>query len=254
MSAPRLGALPEGFAEHVVEIDHADMRAWHAGNFEAWNAASVSATWISISLSSSSPSRRRLRKASLVAGLAFAPTSALSTRSSACRCAFARTSLRLPVAHEADRRLDKIAHDLIHVAADIADFGELRRLNFKKGRIGELCEPARNLGLADAGWADHQDILRENLLAHILVELLPAPAIAKRNGDRALWRQPGPRCSGRVPRRFPSGRSLSFIIFQSRSRLSVGHRQLDRIEARMAVFTSFTTRSELTPRTASFRR
>ena len=92
----------------------------------------------------------------------------------------------LAVAHEANRRLDKIAHDLIDVAADIANFGELRRLNLEEGRIGKLREPPRNLGLADARRADHEDIFRKNFFPHIPVELLAAPAVAQSDGDRAL--------------------------------------------------------------------
>jgi hypothetical protein len=51
---------------------------------------------------------------------------------------------------------------------------------------GELCQPPRDLGLADAGRADHQDIFRQHLLAQAAIELQPAPAVAQRNGDRAL--------------------------------------------------------------------
>ena len=52
-------------------------------------------TSISISLSLSSPARSRLRKESLVVALAFSPTKALTTRSSAASWARARTSLRV---------------------------------------------------------------------------------------------------------------------------------------------------------------
>ena len=51
-------------------------------------------TSISISLSLSSPARSRLRKESLVVALAFSPTKALTTRSSAASWARACTSLR----------------------------------------------------------------------------------------------------------------------------------------------------------------
>ena len=54
----------------------------------------LACTSISISLSLSSPARRRLRKASLVEALAFSPTRAVTTRSSAASWARARTSLR----------------------------------------------------------------------------------------------------------------------------------------------------------------
>ena len=80
----------------------------------------------------------------------------------------------------------QIADDLVDVAADIADLGELGRLDLDEGRAGELGQSARDLGLADAGRPDHQDVLGQNLLAQLVVELLPAPAVAERNGDGAL--------------------------------------------------------------------
>ena len=80
----------------------------------------------------------------------------------------------------------QIADDLVDVAADIADLGEFRRLDLDEGRAGELGKAARDLGLADAGRPDHQDVLGQNLLAQLVVELLAAPAVAERNGDGAL--------------------------------------------------------------------
>src|SRR5262249_7329635 len=50
----------------------------------------------------------------------------------------------------------------------------------------KLGEAARDLGLADAGRPDHQDVLGQHLLAQALVELEAAPAIAQRDCDRAL--------------------------------------------------------------------
>jgi hypothetical protein len=47
------------------------------------------------------------------AGLAVAPTSASSTRSSALTWALALTSSRRLLAHQADRDLDEIADDLL---------------------------------------------------------------------------------------------------------------------------------------------
>ena len=102
------------------------------------------------------------------------------------QCALARTSLRLLFARQRDGDFDEVAHDLLDVAADIADLGEFRRLHLEERRAGELGQPARNLRLADAGRADHQDILRQHLLAQPLVELQPAPAVAQRDRDRAL--------------------------------------------------------------------
>ena len=82
--------------------------------------------------------------------------------------------------------LDEVAHDRFDVAADVADLGELGRLDLEERRLGELREAARDLGLAAAGRADGQDVLGQHLLAQALVELLAAPAVAQRDRDRAL--------------------------------------------------------------------
>ena len=121
-----------------------------------------------------------------MAGLALAPTSALQDALLGLEMRLGADLLALARAHEADARLHKIADDLVHVAADVADLGELGRFHLKEGRVGELGEAAGNLGLADAGRADHEDVLGQNLLAHDLVELLAAPAVAQRDGHRAF--------------------------------------------------------------------
>ncbi len=90
------------------------------------------------------------------------------------------------LAHEADADLDEIAHDLFDIAADIADFRELRGLHLDERRAGELGEAAGNFRFADAGRADHQDILGHDLVAQFVAELLAAPSVAQRNGNGAL--------------------------------------------------------------------
>ena len=95
-----------------------------------------------------------------------------------------------PLAHvladHHDGGVDEVAHDLLDVAADIADLGELGRLDLEERRLGELGEAARDLGLADAGRADHQDVLRVDLVADVVGQLLAPPAVAQRHGDGAL--------------------------------------------------------------------
>ena len=98
----------------------------------------------------------------------------------------AATLLAQPLAGHADGDLDEIADDLLDVAADIADLGELGRLDLEERRLGQPREAARDLGLADAGRADHQDVLGQHLLAQPLGQLLAAPAVAQRDGDGAL--------------------------------------------------------------------
>ena len=85
-----------------------------------------------------------------------------------------------------DRGFDQVADDGIDVAPDVADFGELGRLDLDERRIGEPRQPPRDFGLADAGRPDHQDVFRRDLLAQRLGHLLPAPAVAQRNRDGAL--------------------------------------------------------------------
>jgi hypothetical protein len=93
---------------------------------------------------------------------------------------------RLLLARLLDRDLDQVADDRIDVAADVAHLGELGRLDLDERRIGEPRQPPRDLGLAHAGGPDHQDVLRRDLLAQRLGDLLPAPAVAQRDGHRAL--------------------------------------------------------------------
>ena len=80
----------------------------------------------------------------------------------------------------------QVAGDLIDIAADIADLGELGRFDLDERRIGQLGQTARNLGLAAARGADHQDVLGRYLVAQFGRQALAAPAVAQRDGDRAL--------------------------------------------------------------------
>jgi hypothetical protein len=80
----------------------------------------------------------------------------------------------------------RVADDLLDVAADIADLGEFGGFHLDEGRAGELGQPPRDLGLANAGGPDHQDVLWEYLLAQRSGELQAPPPVAQRNGHRAL--------------------------------------------------------------------
>ena len=93
---------------------------------------------------------------------------------------------RLCFAGLLDRGFGEIANDGIDVAADVADFGEFGRFDLDERSVGELGQAAGDLGLADAGRSDHQNVFRRDLLAQGLGDLLPAPAVPERDGDRAL--------------------------------------------------------------------
>ena len=91
-----------------------------------------------------------------------------------------------PLLLQPHRLLDQVAGDLLDVAADIADLGELGRLDLDERRVGELGQPPADLGLAAAGRADHQDVLGRDLVAQLGAEALAPPAVAQRHRDGAL--------------------------------------------------------------------
>ncbi len=85
-----------------------------------------------------------------------------------------------------DRHVDQVAHDAVDLAADVADLGKLGGFDLDEGCFGQPREAPRDLGLADAGRTDHQDVLGRDFAAQRLVDLDAPPAIAQGDGHRAL--------------------------------------------------------------------
>ena len=73
--------------------------------------------------------------------------------------------LHRPVAPILDRDLHQVANDGLDITADVADFGELGRLDLDEGRMGQACKAPGNLGLAHTGRANHQDVLGRDFAA-----------------------------------------------------------------------------------------
>ena len=69
---------------------------------------------------------------------------------------------------------------------DVADFGELRSLHLQEGRVGKLGQAAGDFGFADAGGADHDDVLGDDFFRQIRRKLLAAHAVAQGDGHGAL--------------------------------------------------------------------
>ena len=112
-----------------------------------------------------------------------------SSRSSAfCRAPSLRTSSSRSSRTMSTRELHEVAHHRLDVAADVADLGELRRLDLDERRLRQPRQPPRDLGLADAGRADHQDVLRRDLLGQLRRQLLAPHAVAQRDRHGALGR------------------------------------------------------------------
>ena len=101
-------------------------------------------------------------------------------------CRLVAHAARLLFAHVLDRGLREVADDGIDVAPDIPDFGELGRLDLDEWGICQTREAPRDFGFAHAGGADHEDILGRDLLAQRFLDLLPPPAVAQCDRDRAL--------------------------------------------------------------------
>src|SRR6218665_841203 len=111
----------------------------------------LSVTSISMSLSSSKPSRSFLRNI--------------------CRVV-------LSAAGSAPAAPPGGGDDGVDILAHIAHLGEFGGLDLDEGRIGQFGQTAGDLGLAHAGGAYHQDVLGRDLLAQTALHLLAAPAVA----------------------------------------------------------------------------
>ena len=84
------------------------------------------------------------------------------------------------------RCVDQVADDRVDVLADIADLGELGRFDLDERRVGQLGKAASDLRFADTSGADHQNVLRRDLAAQLLIDLLAPPAVAQGDGDGAF--------------------------------------------------------------------
>ena len=94
----------------------------------------------------------------------------------------------LLLAHHVDGDFHQVAHDGVDIAPHIPNLGELRSLNLQEGRVRQLRQAPRNLGLAHARRPDHDDVLGHDLVGEIGRQFLPPHAVAQRNRHGALGR------------------------------------------------------------------
>ena len=92
----------------------------------------------------------------------------------------------LLLANHADGDFGQVADHALDIAADVADLGVLGRLDLEERGADQLGQPAGDLGFADAGGADHDDVLGRDVLAQVGRQLLAAPAIADGDGHGPL--------------------------------------------------------------------
>ena len=94
--------------------------------------------------------------------------------------------LHLFLTQQIDSRIRQVSNDGFDISTHIAHFGEFGGLYFDQGRVGELGQSASDLGFANTGWANHQDIFRTDLIAQFWIQLHAAPAVTQGNGHSAL--------------------------------------------------------------------
>src|ERR1700719_3947501 len=184
--APRLGAAAAELAENVADRDRAHLRAGHAGNVEQRHAA-AGGLHLDFDLLVVELARAQLfAERFLGRGAGIGADQRVEHAIFGGLRGAGLDVLAFALARQCEGDFDEVAHDLLDVAANIADLGEFRRLDLEERRAGELGEAAGYLGLADAGGPDHQNVLRLHFLAQAFVELQPAPAVTQRDRHRAL--------------------------------------------------------------------
>lgn len=72
---------------------------------------------------------------------------------------------------EHDSPLDEITDDAVHVTPDVAHFGKFGGLDLDERSVDQLCEPPGDFCLAHARGADHEDVLRVDILAQVVRQL-----------------------------------------------------------------------------------
>src|SRR6516165_4134856 len=184
--APCFGSAAAEFAENIANRDCAHLRSRHARNVEQRQAAAAGLHFDLDFLVV------KLGGPQFLAKCFFGGNARIGADQSVKHAIFsgllrARVHiLAFLFTRQGDSHFDQVAYDLFDVAADITHLGEFGRFNFQERRAGKFREASRNFGLADAGWADHQNVLRQHFFAQPLVKLQAAPAIAQRDRDRAL--------------------------------------------------------------------
>ena len=94
---------------------------------------------------------------------------------------FGFVDIALLVLNDVARQFDEVANHALDVAAHVAHLGEFAGLDLDERAFRELGQASGDLGFADAGGADHDDVLGRHVLRHLGRELLSAPAVSERN-------------------------------------------------------------------------
>src|ERR1700681_136404 len=94
--------------------------------------------------------------------------------------------VELFLANHIDGCLHQIANHGFHIATNVANLGVLGGFHLDEGTTRETGQAARNFRFAYTGWADHQNIFRQNIFSDFRRQLLPANTVAQRHGHSTL--------------------------------------------------------------------
>jgi len=94
--------------------------------------------------------------------------------------------LRLFLAHHVDCVFDEVSDHRVHVASHVAHLGELAGLDLDEWRLAQAGQTTGDLGFADAGGADHDDVFGDDFFAQFLGDELTAVAVAQGDGHGAF--------------------------------------------------------------------
>ena len=85
-----------------------------------------------------------------------------------------------------DRSFDEVADDGVDITPDITDFGKFGGFDLDEGCIGQTGQATGNFRLANAGWADHQNVFRRDFTSQRFGHPGATPAVTQGNGDGAF--------------------------------------------------------------------
>ena len=81
---------------------------------------------------------------------------------------------------------NQIANDGVHIAPDIANFGEFCRFNLDEWCVGQFGQTARYFSFADTGRANHEYVFGRNFLSQRHGHLHATPPVAQGHGHSAF--------------------------------------------------------------------
>ena len=187
LHAARFCAPAERLREHVAEVDHAHLAALEAGHVHHrhLHCRRVGDLQLDFAIGELTFAKH-LSKLLFRVGRGVGADERFENAFFGGKFGTRFDFLAQPLASHLDGDFQQVANDLLDIAPDIADFGELGRFDLDERRLGKLGKAPGDLGLAAACGPDHQDVLGQDFVAKLGWQLQTPPAVAQRDGDGPL--------------------------------------------------------------------